>query len=196
MPKVTQGYVLFMKQTKTIQFILDFQMMKKLTSNGNGKIPIYKINYEGKVIERNFFETLGGLTVPQIIGWLTGKGEISNCYKTINADMDAWRKNYWDAFEVKNYQKLKHWSYEEEYRVAISNEFSDLNDAKSRLLEYDPQNVKGIIFGIRTTEYDKKRIFELLKKKKDVFKDFTFYQAEYNEMEQKIKVREKRLWKL
>ena len=155
-----------------------------------------KINYEGKVIERNFFETLGGLTSPQIIRWLTGKGEISNCYKTITADMDAWRKNYWKAFEVKNYQKLKHWSYEEEYRIGISNEFSDLSDSKSRLLEYDPQNVKGIIFGIRTTEYDKKRIFELLMKKKDVFKDFTFYQAEYDEMAQKIKVREKHLWKL
>ena len=155
-----------------------------------------KTDYEGKLIERNFFETLGGLTLPQIIRWLTGKGEISNCYKTITADMDAWRKNYWKAFEVKNYQKLKHWSYEEEYRIDITNEFSDLSDRKSRLLEYDPKNVKGIIFGIRTTEYDKKRIFELLMKKKDVFKDFTFYQAEYNEMEQKIKVREKRLWKL
>ena len=155
-----------------------------------------EINYEGKIIERNYFETLGRLTLPQIIRWLTGKGEISNCYKTITADMDAWRKNYWEAFEVKNYQKLKHWSYEEEYRIYISDEFDDLSDAKSRILEYDPQNVKGVIFGIRTTEYDKKRIFELLMKKKDVFKDFTFYQAEYDETEQKIKVREKHLWKL
>ena len=155
-----------------------------------------KTDYEGKLIERNFFETLGGLTLPQIIRWLTGKGEISNCYKTITADMDAWRKNYWEAFEVKNYQKLKHWSYEEEYRIDITNEFHDLSDKNSRFLEYDPQNVKGVIFGIRTTEYDKKRIFELLKKKKDSFKDFTFYQAEYDETEQKIKVREKHPWKL
>ena len=155
-----------------------------------------KINYEGRVIERNFFETLGAFTSPQIIRWLTGKGVISNCYKTITADMDAWRKNYWEAFEVKNYQKLKHWSYEEEYRIDISDEFYDLSDKNSRFLKYDPQNIKGVIFGIKTTEYDKKRIFELLLKKKDIYKDFIFYQAEYDEIEQKIKVREKHRWKL
>ncbi len=91
---------------------------------------------------------------------------------------------------------INHWSYEEEYRIAITEGLYDLSDKNSRFLKYDPQNVKGVIFGIKTTEYDKKRIFELLLKKKDVFKDFTFYQTEYDEMEQKIKVREKRLWKL
>ena len=58
-----------------------------------------------------------------------------------------------------------------------------------------PDQFKGVVFGINTSEYDKKRIVEKVAKLKRP-DDFTFYQAEYDDMTQKIVVRKKSLWKL
>lgn len=157
---------------------------------------IKPVKYDGEIIERNFFTSFGRLNRMQIQTWLTGiNGTISNCYKAFNRE-EEWRKNYWAAYEVKTYQKLKAWSHENEYRFALANALYTFDNPESRNLEYDPRNLKGIIFGINTSEYDKKRIMEKLLDRADEYKEFTFYQAEYDDQKQIIMAREKRLWRI
>ena len=57
-------------------------------------------------------------------------------------------------------------------------------------------SLNGVIFGIRTSENDKKRILEALLEKKDRFHELKFYQAEYDAEKQIITSREKIGWVL
>lgn len=54
-------------------------------------------------------------------------------------------------------------------------------DKDYRLLKYDFQNLKGLIFGINTSNDEKVKIFEIIQKKcvEHQRKDFEFYQAYY-----------------
>lgn len=151
--------------------------------------------YDGEIIERNFFESFGRLTRLQIKAWLTGTDGLSSAYRAFS-DEAAWRDRYWEVFEAKTYRKLKVWKYEREYRLALSNSFYTFNDPNSRNLRYDPKILKGVIFGINTSEYDKKRIIEKLMLHADEYDDLTFYQAEYDEEKQRITVHRKGLWNL
>lgn len=151
--------------------------------------------YGGDLIERNFFETLGRLTLNEIRTWLTGTDSVSSCYNAFS-NVDCWRDRYWEVNEAKTYRKLKAWDHENEYRIAITNLLGSYDDPKSRNIKYDSKGLKGIIFGLKTSENDKKRIMEELLKKSDVLEEFTFYQAEYDSRKQSIEVRKKTWWTL
>lgn len=153
------------------------------------------VRYGGEIIERNFFETFGRLTYPQIRTWLTGIDGLSGAYKAFS-DEAAWRERYWEAYEAKTYRKLVDWQYEEEYRLALSNTFYTFSNPDSRNLRYNPKNLKGVVFGINTSEYDKKRVVEKLMRHAVEYEDFTFYQAEYDEEKQSIRIHKKSLWDL
>lgn len=153
------------------------------------------IKYGGETVERNFFTTLGRLNLPQIRTWLSGTKGISKCYQDFG-DEEKWRQLYWSAFESKTYQKSPAWGYEHEYRIAIDNFYGSYENTKSRNIKYDPCALKGIIFGINTSEYDKKRFVEHMFAKKGNVGDFKFYQAEYDDKKQIISIREKKLWKI
>ena len=156
---------------------------------------VRKIDYGGELIERNFFETLGCLTKLQIKDWLTGTDGISSSYEVFS-NKEEWRKRYWDAFEAKNYRKLKAWEHEDEYRMVIDDTFYRFGDSESRNLKYDGKALKGIIFGINTSEHDKKKILEKLFEKNNSLEEYFFQQAEYDEEKQTITVRDKIGWKL
>lgn len=152
-----------------------------------------RVEYGGAVIERNFFETLGRCTIPQIEDWLTGTEWISNCFHVF-AEEQKWRDSYWAVFAAKNYRKIKAWAHEEEYRIVIDNTFYEYADAQSRNLKYDTSRLKGVVFGINTSEYDKKEIVEALIKNSMIDENFKFYQAEYDEEEQVITNRKMGAW--
>lgn len=153
------------------------------------------IRYEGEIIERNFFETFGRLTYNQIKTWLCGVGGISSAYNVFS-DAEKWQNKYWEVYDIKTYRKLKAWESENEYRLALSNIFDEYSKPEDRNLCYEMKQLKGLIFGINTSEYDKKRIMEKLLEHKDELTNFKFYQAEYDDETQSIFIREKRLWKL
>lgn len=154
-----------------------------------------KVVYKGEMIERNFFESFGRLTFPQIKKWLTGTDGISCCYDVFR-DENEWREQYWKAYQMKNYRKLDSWASEEEYRLVIDNTFYDYSEPDKRILPYDSEALKGVIFGIETSEYDKLRIMKSLMKRNKVNKHFSFWQAEYDYKNQKIEVREKKVWNM
>ncbi len=151
--------------------------------------------YEGELIMRNFFETFGRLTYKQITTWLTGRNGVSSALKVFDNESE-WRDRYWEAYTAKNYRKLKAWEHESEYRLVINNMFYRFDDPESRNLKFEPKILKGVIFGINTSEYDKKCMMEKLLERKDEWNDVIFYQAKYNDEKQKIEIRKKSLWKL
>lgn len=174
----------------------DEQNNLSVCENGHfQKMQAKKVTYGGKAIERNFFESFGRLNCSQIETWLTGvdsKSEMLDVFK----NEEKWRNTYWEAYEAKNYRKLIAWQQEDEYRLTVSNAFYSYEDQKSRNLKYDRSTLKGIIFGINTSEYDKKCIMESLAEHAEEYSDFTFYQAEYANDEQTLTVRKKKFWHL
>lgn len=158
-------------------------------------LDVRAVSYGGESIECNFFQTLGRLTKAQIREWLLGIDGVSSCYEAFS-DVEEWRKRYWKIYNAKTYRKTKNWEHEMEFRAAVSNTFGEFDAPQRQNMSFDWKLLKGVIFGIRTSEYDKKQIMDKLIKHKDELSDFNFYQAEYSANEQKIKIREKKFWRL
>lgn len=167
----------------------------QMVLNHNIWLDVKPVTYGGNLIERNFFETLGRLNMKQIKTWLTGVDGISTSYDAFK-DETEWRERYWSAYEAKNFRKLSEWIHENEYRLALPNTLYNYSKPESRYLKYDPKVLKGVIFGINTSEDDKKRIMIELLTHADEYGDFSFYQAEYDDVAQSLSVREKAFWTL
>ena len=181
---------------KGVCLIYDTSDEAKLKVGGRHiPLDVRAISYGGESIECNFFQTLGRLTMVQIREWLLGVDGVSSCYEAFS-DVEEWRKRYWKIYDAKTYRKTKNWEHEKEFRVAVSNTFGEFDVPQKQNMSFDWNLLKGVIFGIRTSEYDKKQILDKLIKHKDELSDFTFYQAEYSAEEQKIKIRKKKFWRL
>ncbi|MGI6671654.1 MAG: DUF2971 domain-containing protein [Christensenellales bacterium] len=175
---------------------LIYEMANSQIILNHGKLfDVKPVTYGGDLIERNFFETLGRLNLKQIETWLTGVNDISSAFEAFK-DEDAWRERYWSAYEAKNYRKLSEWKHENEYRLSLSNALHDFSNPESRNLTYDPRVLKGVIFGMNTSEYDKKRIVKALLTHANEYENFSFYQAEYDDESQSISIRKKTFWEL
>lgn len=161
----------------------------------NITLRIKPVSYGGDLLERNFFESFGRLNMAQINTWLTGTEGLSNCYNVFS-DVKAWRDKYWETSTAKTYRKLKTWEHENEYRLALTDTLDQFSDPAKRNLQYEYKALRGVIFGINTSEYDKKRVVKILLDHADELIDFTFYQAEYDSETQRIKVRKKSFWEL
>lgn len=161
----------------------------------NATLYVKPVSYGGDLLERNFFESFGRLNMAQIATWLTGTEGLSGCYDVFS-DVQAWRAKYWETSDAKTYRKLKTWEHENEYRLALTDMLDQFSEPEKRNIPYDYKALKGVIFGISTSEYDKKRIVEALLDHIDELTDFIFYQAEYDSELQKIKIRKKSFWEL
>lgn len=147
-----------------------------------GKLKISQVEYGGNLVERNFFETLGRLTAVQLKSWLTGAEKTSKIYNKYIENKDSWRENYWNENELSRCRKLDSWAYEREYRICIDNSLGTYNTSDKRNIEYTPNALKGLIFGMKTSEFDMKRIFDAIPIECwGGDKDFEFYQAEYDD---------------
>ncbi len=155
------------------------------------KADIKQIKYGGDLVERNFFETLGKLSKIQIKDWLTGRTEISRYYDLYTSKDNKWREEYWKVADIKDFQKLLSWSHEDEYRIRVENILGRYDNAEDRILKYNTRALKGIIFGIKTSEYDMKRVIEALPLDRDLKDDIVLYQADYNDELLKIEIRKK-----
>lgn len=151
------------------------------------------ISYGGDLVERNFFETLGGINSSKD-EWLIGAD--GSCSSSLEAfkDKEHWENEYRKICEIKAYSKLKEWASEQEYRIVLDSIYNDFSTQESRTLKYDPKCLRGVIFGIRTSEYDKRQIVEKLLKHKAEYDNFNFYQAEFDDEKQIIAIRPKTDW--
>lgn len=159
---------------------------------GSPVLPLKPVQYDDGNFECNFFTTFGRLTFPQIKTWLTGKDSISECYEEFS-DVEKWRDQYWKICELKTYHKMTEWAHEQEYRIAYTDMLMEYKKGDKRLIKYNPKALTGIIFGIRTSEYDKMQIMKAVEEN-GPYENLKFYQAEYNDEKRKIEVRPKE-WK-
>jgi len=150
---------------------------------------LYAIDYVKGYGKVDFFRKLGRLPVPVLNKvWYSFEGKMSLCAQEMNESTSLWRENYWKEFYRDITVKSKDWEYENEYRIIISDTFSEHKDLADRLLPYDFFSLKGIIFGIKTKLDDKIKIMKVIERKclESKREDFKFYQAFYDEKRKDI----------
>lgn len=102
-----------------------------------------------------------------------------------------WIKKYDDICKSMYTKKNIDWAYEEEARAIIFDHNYKFSNDKSRRVLYQPNKLKGIIFGNNTSVSDKLKVLGILKNKKSVLNDqFKIYQAYFSKIngETKIKI--------
>ena len=146
-----------------------------------------------KAKEINFFRSMGTLPRPHLIDqWYSDQNNhISESCDHLGPDGDEenWRANYWKNFYRDITIKTKDWEYEQETRLILTSMLENLHEDEKRKLKYNFTSLKGIIFGINTSDDDKLRIKEIIKSKcrQNDHNDFKFYQAYYCHKSGKIR---------
>ena len=158
------------------------------TNNSSITLPFHKVNYERRLGEIDFFRTICRMTKATLRElWYTDQNGNTSAFAAhieSNSDGATWKELYWNNFFRDVTFKTKDWAYEQEYRLILENGLSQYNEKDKRVLTYDFNALKGIIFGIRTPTEDKRRIIEIIKEKKKCDgnnqADFTFFQSYYS----------------
>ena len=130
-------------------------------------LTVYEVTYGNGHDEIDFFRSLGRLPESKAldIWYKDSTGKISECGSHIGENMNSWREDYWRSFYPSINIKTRDWEYEQESRLVLFTMLSDLTEKRHRKLNYRFESLDGIIFGIRTSDSDKLRILEVLKKK-------------------------------
>ena len=130
-------------------------------------IPFFKVSYERKTDEIDVFRYIANLGNDDVIQlWFTDeKGKTSKCVDSCQSERDRsdWQKKYRDSFYRDIITKIKDWQDEQEWRLILDDLSAGFDVANNRTLRYDFNSLKGIIFGINTTDEDRLRIIEFFK---------------------------------
>ena len=96
--------------------------------------------------------------------------------------LDTWRRNYWDNFIRDACFKTTDWAYEQEFRLVLNPVHDDSYTKLQRTPTYDFNSLKGIAFGIRTSDNNKLQIIDIIgnKCRENQRRDFQFFQAYYS----------------
>ena len=146
---------------------------------------IHDINYAAKAGEIDFFRSIGWLPRPTLEeNWYRDEeGRPSECGSHLrNNNVNAWKTDYWKVFLRDITVKTRDWKYEKESRMILTDCPFDLSDKKLRALTYDFNSLKGIIFGINTSDTDKLNTIEIIRIKcqENSRRDFEFFQSYYD----------------
>ncbi len=150
------------------------------------ELEIKPVAYEKQKPWVSFFRSLGRISHTSLVKyWYSDENQVSEKVKDL-VDYDKsneWRINYWQ--NISNNINTKHinWKHEQEYRIVEQTMYSDMYDTKDkRKLKYKFSNLRGLIFGINTSDEDKLETIKILKAKcnNHNIKDFKLYQAIYN----------------
>ena len=146
---------------------------------------IYDITYAAKAGEIDFFRSIGWLqqsTLEEF--WYSDEdGKYSECGLHLEKNnVGAWRRKYRKIFYRDISVKTRDWKYEKESRIILTSSLDDLSDKKRRTLTYGFNSLKGIIFGINTSDTDKLKIIQTIKIKcqENNRREFKFFQAYYD----------------
>ena len=156
----------------------------------SGVSELRKVVYGAKLNEVDFFRSIGRATVEQLMQlWYTdAEGNVSECGDHVprdgereNDDTDLWRKGYWDNFYRDITSKTKDWEHEREWRLILEDRW--LAEGEDPKLIYDFNSLKGIIFGIWTSDEEILKVIKIIQEKCERHgrTDFKFYKAEYSQ---------------
>ena len=161
---------------------------------GDLKLPFEEVSYVDRLPEINFFRSIGRLPMPKLLEiWYRDEAGVrSICGEDLLGNNEqAWRDRYWTAFGKLMKTKLAAWRSEAEYRLAISSTLGTFDDSARRKLTYRFSDLESIVFGIRTSLDDKRKIIEIVDKKcrETGRTSFDFGQATYNSRTGAIEIR-------
>lgn len=148
------------------------------------------VSYEAKFPAIDFFRSLGSISTPQRNFWYLGEdGASSVCRAAVDADIDAWRKQYWQTFGDSALHKTPEWAAEEECRIVAHSMF-DMSSKDKRKLKYRFKDLVGIVFGARTDIEDKLKILRIIDKKcaEEKRSDFKFLEIRYLHTESRFQL--------
>ena len=151
----------------------------------NRVLHFHKVSYVDRLPEIDFFRSIGTASLDSVMSyWYTDEnGNISECGAQIDrqGDENAWRQTLWEKCIRHITIKTRDWEYENEYRL-IANDVSLGDDENDRTLRYNFSLLKGIIFGIRTSDEDTRTIIEIVRRKCNEHNrtDFQLLQAYYS----------------
>ena len=151
------------------------------------KRPFRKVRYTVKPGETDFFRSIGRLTGDELkkLWYTDDEGNESECGDHIlsNGAASEWEDSYRDRFYRDITAKTKDWKYEQEYRLILEDASGVYTERESRTIDYTFKSLKGIIFGIKTSDKDKSRIIEIIQRRcreTSNRTDFKYYQAYYS----------------
>lgn len=173
---------------------LEIEVINGFNSDGYLKkfidMELQEVKYDVDHEKINFFDIVGNLTIPEICYLFSDKDKRSSFLLEREKDINKWREKYNEILNNIYLVKTKDWKYEEEYRILLRDILDSFLDISNRRCRYNFKSLKGIIFGIKTSESDKMKIIDIISKKCSIYgiKDFKIYQAYFDEEEKNIKV--------
>ncbi len=161
---------------------------------GEKNLSFEKITYGDTYPEIDFFRSIGRLPIPKLNAtwYMDVDKNLSDIHSKVFKDEEKRRDEYWNKYEKNNLIKTKDWEYEDEYRLVLNAGMDgEINNKDNRKLKYDFNNLKGLIFGINTSDEDKVKIFEIIQKKclEHKRKDFKLFQSDYCNINKNIQFR-------
>lgn len=149
-----------------------------------------KVNYKTKSPELDVFTNLSAYPEEDLIEkWYTNeKGEKSLRMQEVFGDVNKWRSSHNLNDMLSLTTKTRHWATEQEYRLILKPGFHSQTAPQDRALQYNFNDLEGIIFGIKTQNHEKYQIMQTVEKicKIRNRESFTFYQAYYCDINDNI----------
>lgn len=149
-------------------------------------LAFHDICYSEKPSEIDFFNNIGMLPL-NALNKLWYSDDVSNYSEsaphiTTEKERQSWWKRHWDDYERDIIAKSKDWKHEQECRLILPALLEGSLDDRRRSVTYEFNSLKGIIFGIRTSDEDKIKIIEVIQRKcaENKRTDFNLYQAYYS----------------
>ena len=128
----------------------------------------YDVTYTDSFNNPDFFYSIASFGNPKLLNyWLMDDDlNLSRSVADIDPDtpVDEMQQKLMGNFIWDVTNKNDAWSYENEIRIILPDLESMRRDAKSRVLKYEFESLKGIVFGIKTSEIDKLRIMAIIDK--------------------------------
>jgi hypothetical protein len=139
--------------------------------------------YSSSFPELDFFRSMGHLPQQAINRfWFRDEaGRESPIRAAIAEDEENWRNGYWADFEAGLASKTSDWEHEQEVRIVLHSMLGTYDDPQYRKLQFQFENLSGIVFGVNTSEANKVRIARIIAEKCKAAKrtSFEFYQTRY-----------------
>ena len=156
----------------------------------------HDITYADRPNEIDFFRNLGMMSESVALKlWYTDASGNTSEYAshlTTDPDLNPWRQSHWRDFNLDLSLKTKDWAHEQECRLVLYSLLAPVLDERQRKLVYDFKSLKGVVFGIKTTDEDKLKVIEIIHRKcqENHVTGFKFFQAYYSPEDGDIRTQE------
>lgn len=157
----------------------------KHRDNSSGPIPFHQVEYREQMPTIDFFKFLTG-RLPDLLRkrWFIDNKSNKNSTHLSEYNANEFREECWPQSFKSVTTKTKDWAYEEEYRLMLQSPSGpSISVSKmDRTLTYDFNSLTGIIFGIKMSNSDKRKIIDIVVRKcrENKKSSFEFFQAYFD----------------